>query len=232
MRDEDGVDADGALGRTLGEDSDCGSVFPRFCPDGLREKTGRGREEMSADHSSNRKAAEAEAQAFQRRGSILSLDGGGKNRNERLVRRGDHRRSSSAAGERLSAVIAGNNDDDSSPIRSNSVRDKIALFERSVYPSSKAEDTGRKDPVTPSRTGHIRVLTRSLSTKIRGHNSNISADTTKSTLSANSDKGIAQRLLARSRSFQISARASVPPAGMTTNDANMAEGGARPSSGS
>jgi len=179
MRDEDGVEADGALRRVLDQDSDCASVSRKVPPRGLGEKTGEGRGEpelpvMMAGHTSSRGTFEAEPQAL-RRGSTQSLEGGLRAHDRRPTSLGGHARdfSSAAAGETISSGFGGavGDEEESPPLapllrRTSSVREKIELFERTARASSGAAEAAWKGAGGAlGRTAQPRALCRSFSAK-------------------------------------------------------------------
>lgn len=233
MRDEDGVEADGALRRFLDQDSDCGSASGKASPRGLEEKTGEGRGEEEvpvgmASHTSTSGAVEAEMQAL-RRGSTQSLEDGLRTHERRPAGRSS---SSTAVGEAVPSGFGGaaGNDNESRPPgpllrRTNSVREKIELFERTARASSGAAEAAWKRTGASGRTAQPQALSRSFSTKIRAHESIISAATTMKTPPASSFNTSLPHPLTRSLSFQIPTRASAPPVGMKTTDETMTERG-------
>lgn len=242
MRDEDCVEADGALRRVLDQDSDCGSASGKVSPRGVEENTGEGRGEkevpvgMGSHASTSGVEKEAEKQAL-RRGSTQSLEGGLRKHERRPSGRA-RSLSSAAVGEAVSSGLGGaaGNDDESPPPtpllrRTSSVREKIEMFERTARASSGAAEAAWKREGGLGRTAQPQALRRSFSAKFRDHESIISAATTMKAPPASSCNSSLPCDLTRSHSFQIPARPSAPPAGMQTTDETMTERGTPPSNG-
>lgn len=222
LKDEKGIAADRALRRVLDGDSACGSVYESDTGRGGQNATVEGDKAQAAKAQTQPPRMEppqADAQAFleqsvedgatahDRRPSVgegssakrftQSLGGGAT---------AHDRRSSGGEGSARG----------SSPERfaglSVSVRAKIDMFERT------ARSLAGKEPNLKAVTGKSpqpRSLSRSLSEKVRAHESAISAATTSKGLPA----GFKASSLSRSQSYQIPVRASPLPTITATTDA-------------
>lgn len=258
MGDEEGIEAEKALRRVLDGDSDyCGSVYESVTGRGgknaavggekaqapiTQTQTGR-MEPLQADaqaastgkrftQSTGGGATAHDRRLAAREGSsskrfTQSLGGGATAHDRRsAAREGSARGSSPAAvGDLASSMFADAAEPASSAGLSVSVRAKIEIFERTAR-SGWGEEAKLK--VTVGRTPRPRRLNRSLSEKVRAHESAVSAATSSKDLPS----AFGPSRLSRSQSYQPPASANPPPSSMTTTDARVADNGAWPSRGS
>ena len=230
MRDEEGIEADKALRRVLDGDSDCGSVYESITARDGEDAAVEGAKARAAPtqtQTTKTEPPQADNQAASTEKRWTQSTGGGATAQDRRSagREGSARRSSAASVGDLAALMFA---DEAEPTNldglSVSVRAKIEMFERTAR---SIGGEGAKLKVAVGRAPQSRGLSRSLSEKVRAHESAISA--------ATNSKGMPPGLgpsLSRSQSCQTPNRASPPPTVTPTSDVHVTENRVWPSRGS
>lgn len=236
IRDEDWLEAEGALRRVVNADSDCDSIYESF--------TGKDEENVTVEGEKVLAAIQTQTRAME------LLKPGTQNTSEKRFTRSfwggaaayDRRpagRAGSARGSPLAAIsdipcVRGSPLAAASEIPSSmfadtaeslSVRSKVGLFE-STAPSLGGEET--KLTNTTGRMARHQRSSKSLPGNVLAHESTILAATSSTALSV----AYEHVRLRRSRSFQAPARASPPPMAMARTDARVTDDEGWPSRGS